>query len=95
MWLIRTHIATSDSEGSDSASESEQNELSSSLVSDSEQYERMQATYTAVGRDFKDKEAFIESKHYKLQRLEMVPQRWPLARLSIPLQKSVIILTVC
>ena len=42
-------IATSDSEESDSASETEQNELVSSLASDSEQYERMQAAYTAVG----------------------------------------------
>ena len=33
----------------------------------------MQAAYAEVGRDFKDKG---------------VPQRWPLARLSIPLQKS-------
>ena len=49
-------VATSDSEGSD-ASESEQNDPSSSLASDAEQYERMQASYTAVGRDFNDKEA--------------------------------------
>ena len=82
-------IATSDSEESDSASETEQNELVSSLASDSEQYERMQAAYTEVGRDFKDKGAFIGSEYHKLQRLELVPQRWPLARLSIPLQKSV------
>ena len=82
-------IATSDCEESDSARESEQNELPSSLASDSEQYERMQAAYTAVGRDFKDKEAFIGSEYHKLQGLEVVPQRWPLARLSIPLQKSV------
>ena len=82
-------IATSNSEESDSASETEQNELVSSLASDSEQYERMQAAYTEVGRDFKDKEAFIGSEYHKLRRLELVPQRWPLARLSIPLQKSV------
>ena len=82
-------IATSDSEGSESASESEQNDPPSSLASDAEQYERMQATYTAVGREFKDKEAFIGSEYHKLQRLELVPQRWPLARLSISLQKCV------
>ena len=82
-------IATSDSEGSESASESEQNDPPSSLASDAEQYERMQATYTAVGRDFKEKEAFIGSEYHKLQRLELVPQRWPLARLSISLQKCV------
>ena len=81
-------IATSNSEESDSASETEQNELVSSLASDSEQYERMQAAYTEVGRDFKDKEAFIGSEYHKLRRLELVPQR-PLARLSIPLQQSV------
>ena len=82
-------VATSDSEGSDSASESEQNDPPSSLASDAEQYERMQASYTAVGRDFNDKEAFIGSEYHKLQRLELVPQRWPLARLSISLQKCV------
>ena len=82
-------VATSDSEGSESASESEQNDPPSSLASDAEQYERMQASYTAVGRDFNDKEAFIGSEYHKLQRLELVPQRWPLARLSISLQKCV------
>ena len=56
---------------------------------DAELYERMQASYTAVGRDFNDKEAFIGSEYHKLQRLELVPQRWPLARLSISLQKCV------
>ena len=74
---------------SESASESEQNGPPSSLASDAEQYERMQASYTAVRRDFKDQEAFIGSEYHKLQRLELVPQRWPLARLSISLQKCV------
>ena len=52
----------------------------------------MQAAYTEVGHDFKDKGAFIgwnRSEYYKFQRLELVSQRWPLARLSISLQKSV------
>ena len=49
----------------------------------------MQAAYTEVGRDFIDKGAFSGSEYHKLRRLELVPQRWPLARLSIPLQKSV------
>ena len=49
----------------------------------------MQASYAAVGRDFKDQEDFIGSEYRKLQRLELVPQRWPLARLSISLQKCV------
>ena len=82
-------VATSGSEGSESASESEQNDPPSSLASDAEQYERMQASYAAVGRDFKDQEDFIGSEYRKLQRLELVPQRWPLARLSISLQKCV------
>ena len=55
------------SEGSESASESEQNDPPSSLASDAEQYERMQAFYTAVGRDFKDQEDFIGSERRKLQ----------------------------
>ena len=70
-------------------SESEQNDPPSSLASDAEQYERMQASYAAVGRDFKDQEDFIGSEYRKLQRLELVPQRWPLARLSFSLQKCV------
>ena len=50
-------VVTSDSEGSESASDSEQqNDPPSSLASDAEQYERMQASYLAVGRDFHDQE---------------------------------------
>ena len=60
-------VATSTSERSESASESEQNDPSSSLASDAEQYERMQASYTAVGRDFKDQEAFLGSEYHKLR----------------------------
>ena len=41
------------------SSETEQNESTSSLASDSEQYELMQAAYVEAGRDFKDKGAFI------------------------------------
>ena len=82
-------IATSDSEESGSESDTAQNEPASSLASDSEQYELMQTAYAAVGRDFVDKGEFIGSEYHKLLRLEVVPQRWPLARLSIPLQKSV------
>ena len=51
--------------GAKSASESEQNDPPSSLASDAEQYERMQASYAAVGRDFKDQEAFIGSEYQK------------------------------
>ena len=50
-----------------------------------EQYERMQASYAAVGRDYKDQEDLIGSEYRK----ELVPQRWPLARLSFSLQKCV------
>ena len=63
-------MATSGSEGSESASDSEQNDPPSSLASDAEQYERIQALYLAVGRDFHDQEDFIGSEYRKLQRLE-------------------------
>ena len=79
----------SGSEGSESESESEQDDPPSSLASDAEQYESMQASYPALGRDFQDQEAFIWSEYHKLQRLELVPQRWPLARLSFSLQTCV------
>ena len=82
-------VGTSDSEGSESASDSEQNDPPSSPASDTEQYERMQASYVAVGRDFHDQEDLIGSEYSKLQRLELVPERWPLARLSFSLQKCV------
>ena len=78
-------VATSGSEGSESASDPEQNDRPSSLASDAEQYERMQAS----GRDFHDHEDLIGSEYSKLQRLELVPERWPLARLSFSLQKCV------
>ena len=87
---VASHEVDTDSDKDESivatSGESEQNDPPSSLASDAEQYERTQASYTAVGRDFNDKEAFIGSE---LQRLELVPQRWPLARLSISLQKCV------
>ena len=82
-------VGTSDSEGSESASDSEQNDPPSSLASDAEQYELMQASYVAVGKDFHDQEDLIGSEYSKLQRLELVPERWPLARLSFSLQKCV------
>ena len=80
---------TSDSDGSESVSDSEQNDPPSSLAADAEQYELMQASYGAVGKDFHDQEDFIRSEYSKLQRLELVPERWPLARLSFSLQKCV------
>ena len=80
---------TSDSDGSESVSDSEQNDPPSSLAADAEQYELMQASYGAVGKDFHDEEDFIGSEYSKLQRLELVPERWPLARLSFYLQKCV------
>ena len=72
----------SDSEGSESVSDSDQNDPPSSLVADAEQYELMQIAYAAVGKDFTGKEDLIGSEYRKLQKLEMVPERWPLARLA-------------
>ena len=79
----------SDSEGSESASDSDQNDPPSSLVADAEQYELMQIAYAAVGKNFNGKEDLIGSEYSKLQKLEMVPERWPLARLSFSLQTCV------
>jgi len=78
----KSEEGTSDSEGSESASDSEQNDPPSSLASDAEQYELMQASYVAVGRDFHDQEDLIGSEYSKLQRLELVPERWPLLLLA-------------
>ena len=50
----------------------------SPLAEDLEQYELMKAAYLKVRQEFDT-----------LQRLETVPCRWPLARLSIPLQRIV------
>ena len=79
----------SDSDGSESASDSEQNDPPSSLVADAEQYELMQRAYAAVGKDFTGKDDLIGAKYSKLLKLEMVPERWPLARLSFSLQTCV------
>ena len=79
----------SDSDGSESASDSEQNDPPSSLVADAEQYELMQRAYAAVGEDFTGKDDLIGAKYSKLLKLEMVPERWPLARLSFSLQTCV------
>ena len=79
----------SDSEGSESASDSDQNDPPSSLVADAQQYELMQIAYAAVGKDFTGQEDLIGSEYRKLQKLEMVPERWPLARLSFSLQTCV------
>ena len=56
-WIRRPEQAVSDgdasdSEGSESASDSDQNDPPSSLVADAEQYELMQIAYAAVGKDF-------------------------------------------
>ena len=66
----------SDSHRSKSASNSEQNDSSSSLVADVEQYELMQIAYAVVGKDFTGNENLIGSEYSKLQKLEMVPERW-------------------
>ena len=49
----------------------------------------MQIVYAAVGKDFTGPEDLIGSEYSKLQKLEMVPERWPLARLSFSLQTCV------
>ena len=48
-----------DSEGSESASDSDQNDPPSSLVADAEQYELMQIAYAAVGKNFTGQEDLI------------------------------------
>ena len=58
-------------------------------MADAEQYELMQIAYAAVGKDFTGQEDLIGSEYRKLQKLEMVPERWPLARLSFSLQTCV------
>ena len=63
----------SDSNGSESASDSEQNDPPSSLVADAEQYELMQRAYAAVGEDFTGKDDLIGAMYSKLWKLEMVP----------------------
>ena len=72
-----------------SASDSEQNDPPSSLVADAEQYELMQRAYAAVGTNFSGKDDLIGAEYCKLLKLEMVPERWPLARLSFSLQTYV------
>ena len=67
----------SDSDGSESASDSEQNDPPSSLVADAEQYELMQRAYAAVGTNFTGKDDLIGAEYSKLLKLEMVPERWP------------------
>ena len=49
----------------------------------------MKAAYLKVGQDFDTQDELLGEKYDKLQRLETVPCRWPLARLSIPLQRIV------
>ena len=66
----------SDSDGSESASDSEQNDPPSSLVADAEQHELMKRAYAAVGKDFTGKDDVIGAKCSKLLKLEMVPERW-------------------
>ena len=56
-----------DSEDSDSTSDSEQNDPPSSLASDAEQWERMQVSYGAVGRDFYDQDDLIGTEYCKLR----------------------------
>ena len=63
--------------------------LSFLFAEDLEQYEPMKAAYLKVGQDFDTQEELLGEGYAKLLRLETVPRRWPLARLSIPLQRIV------
>eukprot|EP00434_Breviolum_minutum_P042800 symbB.v1.2.038112.t1/scaffold5829.1/size23302/1 len=78
----------SDSEGSESASDSDQNDPPSSLVADAEQYELMQIAYAAVGKDFTGQEDLWVGVQ-QAPEIGVVPERWPLARLSFSLQTCV------
>ena len=49
----------------------------------------MTAAYAQVGRDFDTRDQLLGDNYDKLQRLEMVPHRWPLARVPPPLEKIV------
>ena len=84
-------VDTSGSEGNESASESEQNDPPSSLASDAEQYERMQASYAAVGRDVtsKTKRTFSGPSTASSSVWSWFLSDGPLARLSFSLQKCV------
>ena len=89
-------IATSDSEGSSSESDTAHYDPSSStLATDLEQYELMQTAYKTVDLDFEDKEEFIGSEYPKLLRLESVPRRWPLRDSPSPYKRLLITLTEC
>ena len=68
---------------------------SSPLAEDLEQYELMKAAYLKVGQDFDTQEELLGEGYDKLLRFETVPRRWPLARLSIPLQRIVFFAVRC
>ena len=62
------------------------------MDTDSDKAESVVATSDCEGSEsasFHDQEDLIGSEYRKLQRLELVPERWPLARLSFSLQKCV------
>ena len=83
-------IATADSADSSTDQDTQvDGSLLSPLAEDIEQHELMTAAYAQVGRNFDIRDHLLGENYDKLQRLEMVPHRWPLARLSIPLQKIV------
>ena len=53
----------SEGDGSESASDSEQNDPPSSLAADAEQYELMQRAYAAVGTNFSGKDDLIGAEY--------------------------------
>ena len=58
-------------------------------MADAEQYELMQIAYEKVGINWYGNDDLIGAEYIKLQKLEKVPERWPLARLSFSLQTCV------
>lgn len=80
--------STSSSSDSDSTESdaSQEGSARTPLMDDIEQYDLMQAAYTEV------QQSCLKVQSWGLARLgvlETVPRRWPLARLTVPLQKCV------
>ena len=86
-------VGTSDSEGSESASGSEQNDPPSSLASDAEQYELMQASYVAVGRDFQTKKISLGLSIANSRDLSLFLRDGPLRGCPSPCKNVLITLT--
>jgi len=81
--------------GTDSANSSEEQDglspdaTRTPLLEDSHQHGLMLAAYREVGHDYAVKNSQLVKGCEVLKRFESVPRRWPLARLTIPLLRSV------